>query len=129
MLMDFDRVGEVLDELAETFPPVLFEELNGGINLLEDTVPDPEFPEGELYILGEYCTDCLGLYINLYYGSFAVLAEQEGWDEQTWREELRITLAHELTHHMENRSGLHTLDDRDAEELEAWREEFREEGL
>lgn len=129
MLMDFDRVGEVLDELAETFPPVLFEELNGGINLLEDTVPDPEFPEGELYILGEYCTDCLGLYINLYYGSFAVLAEREGWDEQTWREELRITLAHELTHHMENRSGLHTLDDRDAEELEAWREEFREEGL
>ena len=129
MLMDFDRVGEVLDELAETFPPVLFEELNGGINLMEDTVPDPEFPEGELYILGEYCTDCLGLYINLYYGSFAALAEQEGWDEQTWREELRITLAHELTHHMENRSGLHTLDDRDAEELEAWREEFREEGL
>ena len=129
MLMDFDRVGEVLDELAETFPPVLFEELNGGINLLEDTVPDPEFPEGELYILGEYCTDCLGLYINLYYGSFAVLAEQEGWDEQTWREELRITLAHELTHHMENRSGLHALDDRDAEELATWREEFREEGL
>ena len=126
MLMDFDRVGEVLDELAETFPPVLFEELNGGINLLEDTVPDPEFPEGELYILGEYCTDCLGLYINLYYGSFAVLAEQEGWDEQTWREELRITLAHELTHHMENRSGLHALDDRDAAELAAWKAEWAE---
>lgn len=129
MLMDFDRVGELLDELAEAFPPVLFEELNGGINLLEDTVPDPEFPEGELYILGEYCTDCLGLYINLYYGSFAALAEQEDWNEQTWREELRITLAHELTHHMENRSGLHALDDRDAEELAAWREEFREEVL
>lgn len=129
MLMDFDRVGELLDELAEAFPPVLFEELNGGINLLEDTVPDPEFPEGELYILGEYCTDCLGLYINLYYGSFAALAEQEDWNEQTWREELRITLAHELTHHMENRSGLHALDDRDAEELAAWREEFREEEL
>lgn len=129
MLMDFDRVGELLDELAEAFPPVLFEELNGGINLLEDTVPDPEFPEGELYILGEYCTDCLGLYINLYYGSFAALAEREDWDEQTWREELRITLAHELTHHMENRSGLHALDDRDAEELAAWREEFREEEL
>ena len=127
MLMSFDRVGELLDEMAEAFPPVLFDELNGGINLLEDAVPDPEFPEGEMYILGEYCTDCLGLYINLYYGSFAALAEQEDWDEAVWREELRITLAHELTHHMENRSGLHALDDRDAAELAAWREEFREE--
>ena len=129
MQLSFDRVGEVLDELAETFPQVLFEELNGGINLLEDTVPDPEFPEGEMYILGEYCTDCLGLYINLYYGSFAALAEQEDWDERIWREELRITLAHELTHHMENRSGLHALNDRDMEELAVWREEFREEQL
>ena len=127
MLMDIDRVGDLLDEMAEAFPPVLFEELNGGINLLEDAVPDPEFPEGEMYILGEYCTDCLGLYINLYYGSFAALAKQEDWDEAVWREELRITLAHELTHHMENRSGTHALDDRDAAELAAWREEFREE--
>ena len=127
MLMSFEQVGDLLDELAEAFPAALFEELNGGVNLLEDTVPDPEFPEGEMYVLGEYCTDCLGVYINLYYGSFAALAEQEDWDEATWREELRVTLAHELTHHMENRSGLHALDDRDAEELAAWRAEFREE--
>ena len=125
MLMDIDQVGEVLDEIAEGFPAVLFEELNGGINLLEDTVPDPEFPEGEMFVMGEYCTDCLGRYINLYHGSFAALAEQEEWDEAIWREELRLTLAHELTHHMEYRSGLHALDDRDAEELAAWREEFR----
>ena len=39
-------------------------------------------------------------------------------------EELRITLSHELTHHMEARGGLHALDDRDAEELAAWREEY-----
>ena len=122
MRMTFDQVGEALDELAESFPGVLFEELNGGINLLEDTVPDPEFPEGEMYVLGEYCDDCLGLYINLYYGSFAALAEQEDWDEQTWREELRLTLSHELTHHMENRSGLHALDDQDAAELAAWKQ-------
>ena len=126
MQMTIDQVEEILDEMAERFPPVLFEELNGGINLLEDTVPDPEFPEGEMYIMGEYCEDCLGLYINLYYGSFAALAEQEDWDEQTWREELRITLFHELTHHMEARGGLHALDDRDTEELARWREEFKE---
>ena len=124
MVLTFDRVGEVLDELADGFPAVLFDGLNGGVNLLEDTVPDPEFPEGEMYILGEYCDDLLGRYINLYYGSFAALAEREDWDEQVWREELRITLSHELTHHMEARGGLHALDDRDAGELAAWREEY-----
>jgi len=125
MLLSFDQVGEVLDELAEQFPAALFEDLNGGINLLEETVEDPEFPEGQMYILGEYCEDCLGLYINLYYGSFAALAEREAWTEEMWKEELRITLSHELTHHMENRSGLHGLDDRDAAALSAWREEYR----
>ena len=78
-----------------------------------------------MYIQGEYCDDCLGLYIHLYYGSFAALAEREDWNEQIWKDELRITLSHELTHHMENRSGLHTLDDRDAEELAVWRREYQ----
>ena len=125
MIWTIDRVGDVLDEIAEGFPPALFEELNGGVNLLEDTVPDPEFPEGEMYILGEFCEDLLGRYINLYYGSFAALAAQEDWDEAIWREELRTTLSHELTHHMESRSGLHVLDDKDAEELRQFREEYQ----
>ena len=124
MVLTIDQANDILDEIAESFPEVLFQELNGGINLLEEALPDPEFPEGEMYILGEYCDDCLGLYINLYYGSFAALAERENWDEAVWRDELRITLSHELTHHMENRSGLHALDDRDAEELAQWRAEY-----
>lgn len=124
MMLSIDRVGDLLDEMAEGFPPVLFDELNGGVNLLEEALPDPEFPEGEMYILGEYCEDLLGRYINLYYGSFAALAAREDWDEQTWREELRTTLSHELTHHMESRSGLHALDDADAAELEAFRREY-----
>lgn len=128
MVLSFDRVGELLDGIAEQFPPALFGGLNGGINLLEDTVPDPEFPPGEMYILGEYCDDLLGRYINLYYGSFSALASQEGWDGETWEEELRATLSHELTHHMEARGGLHALDDRDAAELEGWRREYRADG-
>ena len=124
MLLTFDQAGEVLDDLAEAFPPVLFDGLNGGVNLLEDAVPDPDFPEGEMYILGEYCDDLLGKYINLYYGSFAALAKSEDWDVDTWTDELRTTMAHELTHHMEARGGLHALDDRDAEELARWRAEF-----
>ena len=126
MILTIDQVEKILDELAESFPAVLFEELNGGVNLLEETVEDEEFPEGEMYILGEFCDDLLGRYINLYYGSFAALARRENWTEEIWREELRITLAHELTHHMESRSGLHALEDRDAEELEAFRQEYKQ---
>ena len=124
MMLTIDEVNDLLDNMADSFPEALFDGLNGGVNLLEEAVPDEEFPEGELYILGEYCEDALGRYINLYYGSFAALAEQEGWDRRTWEDELYTTLSHELTHHMESRGGLHALDDRDAEELERWREEY-----
>ena len=124
MILTIDQVNDLLDDMAEEFPEVLFRELNGGVNLLEEAKPDPEFPPGEMYILGEYCNDVLGLYVNLYYGSFAALAEKEGWDQDTWEDELWTTLSHELTHHMENLSGLHALDDRDAEELAQWREEL-----
>ena len=124
MILTIDQVNEILDEIAEGFPAALFDGLNGGVNLLEETVEDPEFPPGEMNILGEYCDDLLGLYINLYYGSFAALAEREDWTEAVWRDELRTTLSHELTHHMENRGGLHALDDRDAEELARWRAEL-----
>ena len=53
MILSIDAVNDILDEMAEGFPAVLFEELNGGVNLLEEAMPDPEFPEGEMYFLGE----------------------------------------------------------------------------
>ena len=125
MVLSIDEVNDLLDTMAEEFPEALFDGLNGGVNLLEEAVPDTEFPAGEMYILGEYCRDLLGNYINLYYGSFAALAEKEDWGRQDWEDELYTTLSHELTHHMESRGGLHALDDRDAEELARWREEYR----
>ena len=127
--MTIDQAEAFLDTLAGTFPPPLFDELNGGVNLLEEALPDEEFPEGEMYILGEYCEDFLGRYINLYYGSFAALAEIEGWDRAKWEEELRVTLSHELTHHMESRGGLHALDDKDEAQMDAWRAEYGEPDL
>ena len=124
MILTIDQVNALLDGMAEALPPVLFEGLNGGVNMLEEEKPDPELPE--VYILGEYCDGCLGLYINLYYGSFAALAEREEWDQEAWEAELRTTLSHELTHHMENLGGLHSLEDRDAAEMEAWRAEYED---
>ena len=56
----------------------------------------------------------------------ARLAEREDWDQATWEEELRTTLSHELTHHMEGRGGLHALDDKDAEFLRQAMEELED---
>ena len=126
MVLSFEQAGDLLDTLAESFPEALFDELNGGVNLLEEAVPDQEFPEARVYVLGEYCNDLLGRYINIYYGSFAAMAENEDWTEADWEEELRQTLSHELTHHMEGRSGLHALEDKDEAEMASWREEYGE---
>ena len=126
MVLSFEQAGDLLDTLAESFPEALFDELNGGVNFQEEAVPDQEFPKGQVYILGEYCDDLLGRYINLYYGSFAAMAKNEDWTEEDWEQELRQTLSHELTHHMEGRSGLHALDDKDEAEMAAWQEEYGE---
>ena len=101
MILSIDKVNDLLDEMAERFPEALFDGLNGGVNLLEEAVPDPDFPAGEMYILGEYCQDLLGNYINLYYGSFAALAEQENWDEAAWEDELYTTLGSVLPSDLE----------------------------
>lgn len=127
MRLSFEQVGELLDELAEPFPEALFEGLNGGVNLREEVMLDPAFPDREMFVMGDYCDNLLGRYINLYYGSFAAMAEREDWTLEDWRRELRQTLSHELTHHMEGRGGLHALEDRDEEELDAWREQFARE--
>ena len=107
MLLSFDEVGEILDELAEQIPEPFYQDLNGGILLL--------------YILGEYCVDEMGRYINIYYGSFAALYADE--PRETWVEELNTTLRHEFTHHVEGLAGERSLDKKD----EAYLLEYREE--
>ena len=124
MVLTIDEVNDCLDEMAEGFPEALFRELNGGVCLLEDTVPDPDFPPGEMYIMGEYVHDMLGRYILLYYGSFAALLADE--DEEAWKDEIFATVAHEFTHHMEETAGLHALDDKDAEFLRQAMEELED---
>ena len=130
MVPDYARMGDWLEEIAGEFPDAFFQDLDGGIQLEEEELADPDFPPGEMYIMGEYVHDLLGRYIVLYYGSFVQLLGEE--DEAVWREEIFLTIAHEFTHHLEETAGLHALDDKDAaflrralEELEA-REETEE---
>src|SRR5699024_3746089 len=120
-MLTFDEVGALLDDMAEEFPPVFFNELNGGVCLLPEARTDPEFPPGEMYILGEYCNDMMGRYIDLYYGSFAALAEREEWTQEDWDDELWETYYHEFTHHMEGLAGERGLEIKD----EAFMEEQR----
>lgn len=122
-MITFDQAGDLLDEMAEAFPPEFYQDLNGGIALLPDRKADPAFPPGEMYILGEYCCDQMGRYINLYYGSFLALAELEHWSGQDWRDQLQETLTHEFTHHIEGLAGERGLEIKDEAFLEQYRAE------
>ncbi|WP_186565299.1 metallopeptidase family protein [Lawsonibacter celer] len=122
-MLTFDQAGDLLDQMAERFPPEFYRDLNGGISLLPEALPDPDFPPREMYILGEYRNDMMGRYINLYYGSFAALAQQEDWTDAVWEEELYTTLAHEFTHHIEGLAGERGLEIQDTLDLEEYRAE------
>lgn len=121
MILSFDEAGDLLDQMAEEFPEEFYRDLNGGISLLPQAVEDPAGEE--LYIMGEYCNDMMGRYINLYYGSFAALAEQENWTEEDWEDELYTTLSHEFTHHVEGLAGERGLEIRDQLALEQYKQE------
>jgi len=120
MVLTIDEVNDILNDAYEALPEALFEGLNGGVLLLEDTLPDPEAGQ-DVYILGEYCWDEMGRYINIYYGSFAAMFYDQ--PRQVWVEELTETLRHELTHHIEGLAGERGLEIRDEVELACFREE------
>ena len=124
MILSFDQVGDLLDEMAEEFPQEFYADLNGGISLLPEAREDPEGED--LYIMGEYCNDMMGRYIVLYYGSFAALARLEDWTEEDWEDELYTTLSHEFTHHIEGLAGERGLEIRDELEMEQYRAEREE---
>ena len=125
MVPTYEQMGDWLEEIAQEFPEAFFEDLDGGIQLEQDALPDPDFPPGEMYVMGEYVHDMLGRYILLYYGSFATLLAGE--EEEVWKEEIFLTVAHEFTHHLEETAGLHALDDKDLEFLQQALEEYRQE--
>ena len=119
MILSIDEAYDILEEVYAEIPEPLFDGLNGGVLLLEDEVPDPEAGP-DIYIMGEYCWDEMGRYINIYYGSFAAVLYDE--PREVWVDELRVTLRHELTHHVEGLAGERGLERWDEEELEWFRE-------
>ena len=118
-MLTFEELGELLDELAEEFPPEFFAQLNGGINLLPMAKQNEEAGDGEVYTMGTYCRDSLGRYINIYYGSIAIVCK--GYSSGHLRDRMHRLLSHELTHHIESLAGERTLELRDEEQMERYR--------
>jgi len=115
-MLSFEDAGRVLDEAMEELPEGIFDDLNGGVNLLPEEKPG----EDGRYILGLYHHDAMGRYVEIFYGSF--LKAFPGATDRQFAEELRKTLHHELTHHVENKAGDRTLERWDEEQAELWRE-------
>ena len=118
MVLSFEEAAALLDEIADSFPKEFFKELNGAILLLEELKTDPE--ASDLSIMGLYCRDYTGRHIELYYGSFVRLARIERWSKSDWYDELRHTLAHEFTHHLESLAGERDLEIKDEEFMEEY---------
>jgi hypothetical protein len=74
-----------------------------------------------LYILGHYHVNLhqQGPAVTLYYGSFRRVFRGRG--ENFIRREIARTLAHELLHHWEFRSGIDDLGDDDRRKLAHWK--------
>jgi hypothetical protein len=109
-MLSIDEAWDALDEAAEELPEEFFESLNGGVSL----VPQSKRHEVDgLYILGEYIRDPMGMgnYIVIYYGSFRRLFGNA--PDDAVKQELRKTLRHEFTHHVEFMAGTRDLEIKD----------------
>ena len=117
-MLTFEEVADILDVIAEEFPREFFRDLNGGILLLPEACQDEDSARG-LYTLGEYVYDEMGRYIIIYYGSFAALFKDQ--PPEKLRKELKETLIHEFTHHIESLAGEYDLEIKDELEMERFR--------
>jgi len=77
-------------------------------------VADEYIDEDGLYILGHYHVQPhgLGRYVSIYYGS---LIRAYGWmPPEQFKGQIKSTLHHELTHHLESLAGDKSLEVQDA---------------
>ncbi len=116
-MIAFDEMAALLDEIAEEFPKEFFKELSGGIVLAPG---EKKHDEDGLLILGEYIQGGgLGRYIAIYYGSVASVYGH--FSRARIKAQLRDTLKHEFTHHMESLAGERGLEIEDERQLEIFR--------
>lgn len=117
-MIEFERFGEILDELAEELPQEFYEKLNMGIRVEESSKLHNKAIKNDLYVLGEYQRSNLGRGIVIFYGSFEKL--HGNLDEDAMRVELRRVLRHEFRHHLEYRAGERGLEIEDQKQIEKY---------
>ena len=107
--MDLNRMGEILDMLAEELPEEFYKDLSAGIVLTPEIKRSPY--GDDLTIMGEYVRSNLGRGIKIYGGS---INSVYGWmSEEQMTEQLREVLRHEFTHHIESLAGERGLEIKD----------------
>lgn len=113
-MLSFEQAGEILDEAVDELPDGIYDDLNGGVNLLPET---RRSADGR-YTMGLYHHDEMGRYVEIFYGSFVAVYGHAS--DETFARELKKTLHHELTHHVENKAGDRTLERWDEEQTLKW---------
>lgn len=121
-MISFEEVRDILDTVIESLPPEIFQRLNGGVILREDTVRHPESVGDDLFILGNYNYQPAGLgrFILIYYGSFVRLYGNS--PRRVQQRKLREVLCHELVHHLESLAGERGLELEDARNMQIYRD-------
>ena len=113
-MLSFEEAARRLDEFVDALPEGIYDDLNGGVNLIDETRRD----EDGRYVMGLYHHDAMGRYVEIFYGSFT--AVYGGASDEIFAAQLRKTLHHELTHHIESKAGDRTLERWDAEQKALW---------
>ena len=122
-MISIEEVEEMLDEIAGTLPQEFYNKLNGGILLLPEAKRSQEVQGDSLYILGQYhCGGHMGRYISIFYGSFIEVFGHVS--KETFYKELKKTLIHEFTHHIESLAGEDTLTQKDKIKLQEYRKKY-----
>jgi hypothetical protein len=119
-MITIDEMAEMLDEVAEEFPREFYKELNGGVVLLSGVKKNPAGEAGDLFIMAEYNRGgALGRYIAVYYGSF--MRVYGHLSRERMKAQLRETLSHEFTHHVESLAGERGLEVEDERQIEEYK--------
>ena len=112
-MLSFDDAELALDKIADQIPPIILNDLNGGIILSPHVKLHPKNKHGDLYIMGEYYYDPRGMgrYVVIYFGS--LIQAHGSLPNDMLIAHLGRTLRHELTHHLESLAGDRTLEKQD----------------
>ena len=118
-MITIDDAQIMLDEIAEELPKEFYNELNGGILLLPNVKYSEYARQSDLYIMGEYVRHhVMGRLIYIYFGSFQRVYGH--LSPAAFKDQLRETLLHEFTHHLESLAGETGLEKKDEDSLEKY---------